>query len=461
MALGVEYNQFMARNSEKGGGARVPPQNIDAEMSVLGALMLDKEAIFRILGTLQPSDFYKPTHQLIYRAMLDLAEKSEPIDVVSLKSRLKEKKELDAVGGMTYLTSLVNTVPMASSVNHWAKVVQRKRIHRDLIAAASHISEIAYDEKGDVEKLLDEAEQKIFGISQNSLQQRFLHVKEIEWKIPEESNRIRGITTGFADLDHKLSGLQKSDLIVLAARPSAGKTSLALDIARNAALFDNVAVGIFSLEMAKEQIKDRLIAAEGEIDFWKLYTGNLSKEEKAEVLKAQSIIENAPIFVQDIASPTVMQIRAMARRLQAEHKNLGLVIVDYLQLIQGQDRIENRTQEVSEISRSLKALAKELAIPVLAISQLSRAIEMRHEGKPKLSDLRESGSIEQDADVVMFIHRTDKEKEDLEKNGHCKVEILIEKHRNGPIGKIDLSFHGRKTRFYNFDKTRAEDDPFS
>ena len=438
----------------------MPPQNIDAEMSVLGALMLDKEAVFRILGTIQPIDFYKPTHQLIYRAMLDLTEKNEPIDVVSLKSRLKEKKELEAVGGVTYLTSLVNPVPTASSVSHWAKVVQRKRIHRDLIAAASHISEIAYDERGDVEKLLDEAEQKIFGISQNSLQQRFLHVKEIDWKIPEASNHIRGVTTGFADLDHKLSGLQKSDLIVLAARPSLGKTALALDIARNAALLSDTAVGIFSLEMAKEQIKNRLIAAEGEIDFWKLYTGNLSKEEKTEVLKAQSIIENAPIFVQDIASPTVMQIRAMARRLQAEHKNLGLVIVDYLQLIQGQDRIENRTQEVSEISRSLKALAKELAIPVLAISQLSRAIEMRHEGKPKLSDLRESGSIEQDADVVMFIHRTDKEKEGLEQNSHCKVEILIEKHRNGPIGKIDLSFHGGRTRFYNFDKTRAEDDPF-
>ncbi|MDO8560637.1 MAG: replicative DNA helicase [bacterium] len=449
----------MARDLEK-IGVRIPPQNIDAEMSVLGALMLDKEAIFRILGLLQPVDFYKPTHQLIYKAMLDLAEKSEPIDVVSVKSRLKETKELETVGGMTYLTSLVNTVPTSSSVNHWAKVVQRKRIHRDLISAASHISEIAYDEKGDIEKLLDEAEQKIFGISQNSLQQAFLHVKEVleaAWLRIEDmqsgKHKYRGVETGFIDLDKKLSGLQKSDLVVLAARPSLGKTTLALDIARRAAK-NNIPVGVFSLEMSKDQLIDRLLASEAGVDLWKLRAGNLSDDDLGEIQKAMNTLSKAPIFLDDVASPTVMQIRAMARRLQAQEKKLGLVIVDYLQLIQGSDRSENRVQEVSEISRSLKALAKELNLPVLAISQLSRAVEMRQDAVPKLSDLRESGSIEQDADVVMFIYRPDLAKKNMEKKGIA--EIIIAKHRNGPTGSIELGFDENTVSFYDLAKNSEE-----
>ncbi|MFY9462313.1 MAG: replicative DNA helicase [Candidatus Sungiibacteriota bacterium] len=454
----------MARNSEKGGGARVPPQNIDAEMSVLGALMLDKEAIFRVLGTIQPPDFYKPTHQLIYRAMLDLAEKNEPIDVVSMKSRLKERKELDAVGGMTYLTTLVNTVPTASSVNHWARVVQRKRIHRDLIAAASHISEIAYDEKADIEKLLDEAEQKIFGISQNSLQQIFMHVKEAleeAWQRIEEvhsgEHKYRGIETGFIDLDKKLSGLQKSDLIVLAARPSLGKTALALDIARRVAK-NKIPVGVFSIEMSKDQVVDRLLAAEAKVDLWKLRTGNLSDDDLGALQKAMNALSAMPIFIDDVASPTIMQIRAMARRLQAQEKQLGLVVVDYLQLIQSSNNTESRVQEVSEISRALKALAKELNIPVLAISQLSRAVEMRQDSIPKLSDLRESGSIEQDADVVMFIYRPDLAKKNLDKKNIA--EIHIAKHRNGPTGNIELAFNENAVSFYDLAKNAGE-DPFS
>ncbi len=453
----------MARGSEKTGGARVPPQNIDAEMSVLGALMLDKEAIFRIPGILQPVDFYKPTHQLIYKAMLDLAEKSEPIDVVSVKSRLKETKELETVGGMTYLTSLVNTVPTSSSVLHWAKIVQRKRIHRDLIAAASHISEIAYDEKGDVEKLLDEAEQKIFGISQNSLQQAFLHVKEAleeAWQRIEDvhsgEHKYRGIETGFVDLDKKLSGLQKSDLIVLAARPSLGKTALALEIARRIAK-KGTPVGVFSIEMSKDQVIDRLLATEANVDMWKLRTGNLSDDDLGSIQKAMNDLSKAPIFIDDVSSPTVMQIRAMARRLQAQEKQLGLIVVDYLQLIRGSNEAESRVQEVSEISRALKALAKELNIPVLAISQLSRAVEMRQDSIPKLSDLRESGSIEQDADVVMFIYRPDLAKKNMDKKN--VAEIHIAKHRNGPTGSIELGFDENTVSFYDLAKNAGE-DPF-
>lgn len=447
----------MARDSKKSDGVRIPPQSVDAEMSVLGSLMLDKEAIFRIADTLHPSDFYKNAHQIIFQTMLDLVEKREPTDVISVKNRLREKKELEAIGGMSYLASLVNLVPTSSSVHHYAKTVSRKRVHRDLIDAASVISEMAYDEKRDVEKLLDEAEQKIFRISHSSLPQNFVHVKDSldeAWQKIEQSHsgdkKLRGITTGLVDIDNRLSGLQRSDLIVLAARPSLGKTALALDIARNAAAAGNLPVGFFSIEMSRDQVMERLIAGEAEVDLWKLRTGNLSDADLSKIQGALASLSQTPIFIDDVASPSVLQIRAMARRLQAEHKNLGLVVVDYLQLIRGTDDAENRVQEVSEISRALKALAKELNIPVLAISQLSRAVELRHDAVPKLSDLRESGSIEQDADVVLFIHRPDKDNKNSEKRNIA--EIIIAKHRNGPTGKVELGFNENTVSFYSLAK---------
>lgn len=454
----------MPSESKRIGALRMPPQSIDAEMSVLGSLMLDKDAIFRVADLIRPVDFYKPAHQQIFQAMLDLIEKREPIDIVSVKNRLKDRSELDPIGGMTYLTTLVNFVPTASNASHYAKTVNRKKVHRDLIEAASTISELAYDEKQDIEKLLDEAEQKIFGVSNYSLQQNFLHVKEAleeAWERIEQSHsgerKIRGVATGFLDIDAKLSGLQKSDLVVLAARPSLGKTALALDIVRNVATKEAMPVGFFSLEMSKDQVVDRLIAAEAGVDLWRLRTGNLSDDDLAKIQTAMDTLSKAPIFVDDVASPSVMQIRAMARRLQAEHKGLGLVVVDYLQLIKGSDSSESRVQEVSEISRSLKGLAKELNIPVLALSQLSRAVEMRHDAMPKLSDLRDSGTIEQDSDVVLFIYREDKVKKNTDRKN--VAEIHIAKHRNGPTGVVELGFNENTVGFYSLAKG-FEDDAF-
>lgn len=440
---------------------KTPPQDTDAEIAVLGALMLEKDAIFRVLDILTPKDFYKPVHQKIYQAMLDLMDKHEPIDATTVRGRLKEKKELEGIGGTAYLSSLVNAVPTAANVLHYAKVVNRKRIHRDLISAASHISEMAYDEKNDIEDTLDNVEQAVFSISQSSLPQQFLHVKDIlaGWKIPEESHGLRGVTTGFRDLDNKLSGLQKSDLIILAARPSLGKTSLALDIGRNAALAGNVAVGIFSLEMSRDQIMDRLISAEGSVELWKLRTGNLSADDRKEAEKAKAMIAQSPLYINDVASPTAMQIRAMARRLQAECRNLGLIIVDYLQLMHGPNVYDSRVQEVSEISRALKGLAKELNIPVLALSQLSRAVEMRQDPVPKLSDLRESGALEQDADVVLFIHRETRPK-DNDPNARNVAKIHIAKHRNGPTGEIKLHFSEERASFSDHADMPGAEEPF-
>src|SRR3989338_3091218 len=428
--------------SEKNQETRIPPQNIEAEQSVLGSLMLDKEAIFRIVDFLAPGDFYKPSHKAIYKAMLELFEKREPVDILSMTNILKEKKLLEETGGSSYLTTLVNSGPTGSHIVHYAQIISRKKVLRDLIDASYHIAQLGYKEAENIEELVDEAEQKIFGIAKKSFKKDFLLVKEAleeAWnridRLHKGDGALRGVSTGFPDLDSKLAGFQKSDLIVLAARPSLGKTSLALNIARNIAVEEKRPVGFFSLEMSREQVVDRLIATEAQVDLWQLRTGKLSSEgpqnDFTRIRDAMENLTNAPIFIDDSPSPSVMQLRAMARRLHAEH-DIGLLVIDYLQLIKGEDRIENRVQEVSQISRSLKALAKELNVPVLAISQLSRGVEMRSPAIPRLSDLRESGSIEQDADVVMFIYREDKDK----KNSHKKKisKILIDKHRNGPTG---------------------------
>ena len=444
---------------------KLPPQDIEAEQSVLGAVMIDKNSLAKVADVLLSEDFYRPNHQKIYTAMIELFSRSEPIDILTVSSRLKEKNELEEIGGMSYLSELVNLVPTSSHIDHYGKIVNKKRILRDLINASYNISELAREEKKDVEDVLDQAEQEIFKISQRTAGAGFLHIgddlKKAFERIEElhhHRGKLRGITTGFRSLDNILSGLQKSDLVILAARPSMGKSSLALDIARNAALKENIPVGFFSIEMSRDQIIDRLIAAEANVDLCKIRTGNLSEKGEPndfELLQeAIAKLDEAPIHIVDTASPTIIQIRAMARRLQAE-VNLGLLVVDYLQLINPTGRTDNLVQQMTEISRGLKALARELNIPILAISQLSRAVEQRPHQIPRLSDLRDSGSIEQDADVVMFIYREDKVKEESDK--HNKADVIIAKHRNGPVGKITCHFSEQFASFRELTKEEGFD----
>lgn len=419
---------------------KIPPQSIEAEKALLGSLMLDGEGITKVADLIKPGDFYKEAHSKIYQAMLDLFNKNEPIDLLTLTQKLEEKKELEEIGGASYLSEILSSVPTPSHLMYYAKIVREKKVLRNLLQAAETISSLGYKEDEDIDLILDEAEKKIFSVSQESLTQSFLPVKsELDAaferidKLHSKKGQLRGVTTGFPKLDDMLAGLQKGDLILLAARPSLGKTSLALDIARSAALKENVPVGIFSLEMSKEQLVDRLIATEAGVSLWKLRTGKLSEEEDfAKIQEAMATLAQAPIYVDDAASSTVLQMRAMSRRLQAE-KGLGLIIIDYLQLIEARNPIESTVQQVTEISRSLKSLAKELNVPVLALSQLSRAVEHRPDQRPKLSDLRESGSLEQDSDVVLFIYR--------QSIKEPKTELLIAKHRNGPVGKVDLYFN--------------------
>lgn len=443
---------------------RLPPQNIEAEQSVLGALMLDKDAVIKVADILKPDDFYRGSHNNIYQVMIDLFDKNEPIDLLSLTNRLEEKKQLKDIGGASYLTSLVNSVPTAAHVTHYAKIIKNKKVLRDLIDSSYKITELSYQEPEDVESLVDEAEQKIFSVSQQSIGQRFTLVKEsledaferID-KLHRGDSAIRGVSTGFADLDNHLAGFQKSDLIILASRPSLGKTTLALDFARQVAIRDKLPVAIFSIEMSKEQVVDRLICSQAEVDLWRMRTGRLSGEgpdnDFQRIQQAMDELSTAPIFIDDNPSPTIMQMRTMARRLQAEH-NLGLIVIDYLQMIQPRDGFSSPVQQVTEISRSLKALARELELPVLALSQLSRAVESRSPSIPKLSDLRESGSLEQDSDVVLFIYREDKDRSTTERKNIA--DIIIAKHRNGPIGKIELFFNESQVSFKSLEKHPGE-----
>ena len=451
----------MADTNQRIDTVRMPPQSLEAEAALLGSLILDQEAIWRVVDALEAKDFYKAIHRTIYEAIVEILGRREAIDILSVSNRLKEKNQLEEIGGMAYLTSLVNTVPTASNATYYARLVHRKRIHRDLIEASHRIAELGYKEEADLETILDDAEKTVFAVAQSSLAQEFLPVKrslEEAWqrieKLHAGDGALRGVSTGFPNLDNILAGLQRSDLIVLASRPSLGKTSLALDIAKNVALKENLPVGFFSLEMSQEQVVDRLVANQASVDLWRLRTGRLSDKGEdndfVRIRDAMETLSKIPLYIDDVASPTVMQIRAMSRRLQAEHGDLGLVVVDYLQLIRGHEQADSRVQEVSEISRSLKAMAKELNIPVLAISQLSRAVEMRSDAIPKLSDLRESGSIEQDADVVMFIYREDKVKKNTERKNIA--DILIEKHRNGPTGKIQLYFSEETVSFRSIAK---------
>jgi replicative DNA helicase len=449
---------------------RIPPQNLEAEESVLGSLLIDKEAITKIADQLYPDEFYKDANRIVYASMLELYSAKEPIDLLSLSSKLEEKKQLENIGGRSYLAGLTNYVPTSANVAYYAKIVRKKGILRRLITTAAEIERLGYKEDEEIDRLLDEAESKLFNISQGFLKPQFTPIKnlldEAFDRIDElhrEKGKLRGIPTGFKDLDNKLAGLQKSDLVVLAARPSLGKTSLALDIARQVAVKSKVGVGIFSLEMSKEQLIDRMLCSQAGVNLWKLRTGNLSDKEVyggesdfSRIGNAMGVLSEAPIFIDDTAMTNVMEIRTKARRLQAEH-NLGLIVLDYLQLMEGREGTnnpDNRVQVVSEISRGLKSIARELNVPVLALSQLSRQVEQRPRSIPKLSDLRESGSIEQDADVVMFIYREEVYKKDTSRP-HI-ADILIAKHRNGPTGTISLFFDEETVSFKNLEQKVEE-----
>jgi len=444
---------------------KLPPQSIEAEQSLLGCLMIDKNAIVKVVDFLIPRDFYREIHQEIYQSCQELFEKGEPIDILSVSNRLKEKNLLEKIGGNSYLTQLINLVPTASHVFNYAKIIERKRVLRDLIEASHEIGALGYNETEDTEQLLDEAEKRIFSIAQKGLTQNFVPVKDtleeaferID-KLSKHEGGLRGIPTGFTDLDNILAGLQKSDLIILAARPTLGKSALGLNFAANIAISEKVPVGIFSLEMSRDQVVDRLISSISGVDLWRLRTGRLSDQgddnDFTRIREALEILSEAPIYIDDAPSPTVLQMKAMSRRLQAE-KGLGLIIVDYLQLMEPLNPNANPVQQVSENSRDLKALARELNIPVLVISQLSRAVEMRSPQIPRLADLRQSGTIEQDADVVLFIYREDRYRPETSKKGIA--DIIVAKHRNGPVGQVELYFEERNVTFRNLEKGYLEE----
>jgi len=429
------------------------PQNIEAECGVLGSIIIDPEAIVQPSDFLHADDFYRDAHHTIYEVILQLYEEHEPADFITICDELERRNRLEEVGGASYITSLINQVPTSGNVEFYARIVERTAILRRLIHAAGQIAAIAYEE-GDADIALDKAEQLIFNISQRHARSDFTHMRDVlaEYmnkldKLHERRGTIVGVPTGFTDLDRITGGLQKSDLIVLAARPGIGKSSLALSLAHNAALKYYTSIAVFSLEMSKDQLAQRLLSMDAGIDQQRLRTGIIEEDEWDRIVYAMDTLSESNIWIDDTAGISTMEMRSKARRLQAEH-GIDLIIVDYLQLMQatiGGKRNENRVQEISEISRSLKGLARELNIPVLALAQLSRAVESRQSKVPQLSDLRESGSIEQDSDIVMFIYRDDLYNQESERKNIA--DIIIAKHRNGPIGEISLYFQASQTRF--------------
>lgn len=439
---------------------RVPPHNIEAERALLGSVMLRPEVMFEITDLIRPVSFYSEKHRLIFETMLELFSKRNPTDLLTISARLKEKNLLDEIGGNSYLGEIVNSVPSAANAAYYAAIIQKKYIARNLIGAADFISSLGYDEAAELEELLDQAQKKIYDVTNISSIHKFVELKEElteAWerldKLHNSGDGLRGVPTGFKELDEKLSGLQKSDLIILAARPSVGKTALALDIARQASVYHNIPVGIFSLEMSSQQLVDRMLASQSNVDAWKLRTGKgIREDDFSAIRQSLDTLSKAPIFIDDQPGNNILKMRSVARRLKNE-KGLGLIVVDYLQLMMTTKNYDSMVNQVTEISRSLKNLARELEVPVLALSQLSRAVEQRG-GKPKLSDLRDSGSIEQDADVVMFIHRDDKAKGTEEAEKTNIAEILIEKHRNGATGKVELFFNEKKATFMPLEKAQ-------
>ena len=437
---------------------RIPPQSLDAEKALLGAILIRPDSLHDIGDTISGDSFYAEKHRIIFETMRELQAKGDPVDLLTLTARLKDKDLLERTGGRAYITELIGSAPAPGNFSHYAEIVAKKHVARALIGTAHDITEAAYDESRESVDLLDEAEKKIYEIGNRAVTHKFISIKDTlddAWDRIETLSKgdgaIRGVPTGFPELDAVLSGLHPSDLIILAARPSVGKTSLALDIARNTAVKHNTPVGIFSLEMSAEQLTDRMLSAESYVDAWKIRTGGIKDEEDFNKLRdALETLSKAPIHVDDKPGSNILEMRAAARRLKREH-GIGLIIVDYLQLMQptAMRNSDNLVAQVTEISRSLKSLARELNVPVLALSQLSRDVEKRG-GKPRLSDLRDSGSIEQDADVVMFIHREDKRNPDSDNQNIA--EIMIEKHRNGPTGICKLFFDDKRTTFMSIDK---------
>ncbi len=434
---------------------KVPPHNIEAEESLIGSLMIDKDSIIKIADLVTANDFYKDSHATIFETIQELYAKHEPLDILSLTNRLEEKKKLKKIGGRSYLLKLSNSVATSSHVVNYAQIVQRKAILRRLITAASEIHALGFQEAEEIDGLLDEAESKLFSVSQTSTKSAFSSIDSLLNDaftriddLHKQSGQLRGLPTGYEELDKLLSGLQKSDLIILAARPSVGKTTFVLDVARQAAVKSKQGVGVFSLEMSKEQLVDRMLCAHAGVGLWKMRTGQLSDTEEnndfARIAGAMGELADAQIHIDDTSNCNIMEVRTKARRLQTE-KGLGLIIIDYLQLMEGRGKSgDNRVQEVAEISRGLKGIARELDVPVIALSQLSRTVEQSKPAIPKLSHLRESGSIEQDADIVMFLYRKAADRnfkeEELTPEELTSAELYIAKHRNGPTGKINLYF---------------------
>lgn len=430
---------------------KLPPQNLEAEQSVLGGILLDNEAIGRVVEAIKVDDFYREAHRKIFTAVLDLWQRNEPADLVTITSQLKTKGELEEVGGAAYLASLVDRVPTAANATSYARIVRDRSVLRCLIEGATEIVERGYREQGNVDEFVDSAEKIIFEVSQRRVRQGFVGVKDIVKdsfraieQLYERRELITGVTTGYRELDRMTCGLQRSDLVIIAGRPSMGKTAFALNIVENASIEAGVVSAVFSLEMSKEQLVQRLLCSRGEVDASKLRGGFLAESDWPKLTRAAGLLAEAPIFIDDTPALNVLEMRAKARRLQMEH-NLGLIVVDYLQLMRGVGKIESREREISDISRSLKALAKELKVPVIALSQLNRGLESRQDKRPQLSDLRESGAIEQDADVIMFIYRDEMYNRESPDAG--KAEIIIGKQRNGPTGKIQLAFRSSLTRF--------------
>jgi replicative DNA helicase len=445
-----------------GSSHKLPPQNIEAEQSVLGGVLIENEAVHKVMEILTAEDFYRDAHRKIYDALMDLAERDEPADLITLTNELRKKEHLDSVGGASYVTSLIDSVVTAANIEYYAKIVKEKAILRKLIDTSTEIITHSYEDRSDVEGLLDEAERAIFEISENRVKPSFYSIRDIVKqsfktieRLYEKKELVTGVPSGYRDLDQRTAGFQPSDLIIVAGRPSMGKTAFCLNVAQYAAIEKRTPVAIFSLEMSKEQLVIRMLCSEAQVEGTRLRTGFLTESDWPRLTLAAGNLSDAPIFIDDAAALSVLELRAKARRLNAEH-GLGMIMVDYLQLMRGRAKVESRQQEISEISRSLKALAKELNVPVIAVSQLSRRTEERQGMRPQLSDLRESGAIEQDADVILFIYRDEVYNRSEDNPNRGKAELIIGKQRNGPTGKIELAYLEKFTTFKELYKGESE-----
>ncbi len=441
----------------------VPPQNIEAEQAVIGTILIQDNSLIKVVEILSPGDFYLQSHKIIYETMLSLFDKKEPHDLITITGLISDRNQLNQVGGPAYLASLTDVIPFTGTLVHHARIIRKKSILRRLIQSSSEVAARCYDAQDDIETLVDDAEKIIFEIAQDGKKQGFEPLSRIAPKaldritmLASRKEHITGVATGYEEIDRMTAGLQPSDLVILAGRPSMGKTALAMNIVQHAGLIDKVPVAVFSLEMSMEQLCLRMLCSVGKVDSQKVRTGNLGKDDWPRLTRATAQLTDSPIFIDDTAGLTVLEMRAKARRLKSEH-DLGLVVVDYLQLMQGKASIENRTQEISDISRSLKAMAKELEVPVIALSQLNRSLESRQDKRPQLSDLRESGAIEQDADVILFIYRDEVYNKSESNPSRGLAEVIVGKQRNGPTGTVTLTFIGEFTSFENY--TRLDPPP--